>query len=47
MDFSPEMTKCNMKLIKNEKLLTSFMMLIFPKTHLYETFCVIKCLNLI
>lgn len=23
------------------------MMLIFPKTHLFETYCVIKCLNLI
>jgi len=47
LDYSSEMTKCNMKLIKNEKLLNTFMMLIFPKTCLYETYSVIKCLDLI
>ena len=47
MDYSNEMTKCNIKMIKNEKLLNTFMMLIFPKTHLYETYCVLKCLDLI
>ena len=36
-----------MKLMKNEKLLNTFMMLIFPKTCLFETYCVIKCLDLI
>jgi len=36
-----------MKLIKNEKLLNTFMMLIFPKTCLYETYSVLKCLDLI
>jgi|JI9StandDraft_2_1071091.scaffolds.fasta_scaffold417913_1 hypothetical protein len=41
------MTSCNMKLIKNEKLLNTFMMLIFPKTCLYETYSVMKCLDLI
>lgn len=41
------MTRCNMKLIMNEKLLNTFMMLIFPKTCLYETYCVLKCLDLI
>jgi hypothetical protein len=46
-DFSEEMTKCNVKLIKNVKLLNTFMMLIFPKTHLYEVYCVVKCLDLI
>ena len=36
-----------MKLIKNEKLLNTFITLIFPKTCLYETYCVLKCLDLI
>lgn len=36
-----------MKLMKNEKLLNTFLMLIFPKTCLYETYGVIKCLELV
>lgn len=36
-----------MKLIKNEKLLNTFMMQIFPKTCLYELSSVMKCLDLI
>lgn len=36
-----------MKLIKNEKLLNTFMMLIFPKTCLYETYSVMKCLDMV
>lgn len=47
VEVSAEMRRCNMKLMRNEKLLSTFMMLIFPKTHLFETYCVIKCLNLL
>lgn len=46
-DFSSQFKKCSMKLISNEKLLNTFMMLLFPKTCLYETYCVMKCLDLV
>lgn len=47
MDYSSLFKECSMKLISNEKLLNNFVMFLFPKTCLYETYCVIKCLELI
>lgn len=47
MDYSSQFKQCSVKLISNEKLLNSFVLFLFPKTCLYETHCVIKCLELI
>ena len=47
LDYSAKFHECSIKLISNEKLLNSFMLHLFPKTCLYETYCVIKCLELI
>jgi hypothetical protein len=47
MDYSLLFRECSIKLISNEKLLNNFVMLLFPKTCLYETFCVLKCIELI
>lgn len=47
MDYSILFRQCSMKLISNQKLLNNFVMFLFPKTCLYETYCVIKCLELI
>jgi hypothetical protein len=47
MDYSSQFKECSIKLISNEKLLNNFVMHLFPKTCLYETYCVIKCLELI
>lgn len=46
-EYSPLFQECSIKLIRNEKLLNSFIMLLFPKTCLYETNCVMKCLDLV
>lgn len=47
VDYSAQFTKCSMKLIKNDRLLNTFVTLLFPKTCLYETYCVMKCLDLV
>ena len=47
VDFSNQFAKCSLKIISNELLLNNFMMLLFPKTCLYEIYCVLKCLDLI
>jgi hypothetical protein len=44
-DFSLSFKNCSSKLILNEKLLNTFVMLLFPKTYLYEASCVLKCLS--
>lgn len=47
VDYSNLFRLCSIKLISNEKLLNNFVMFLFPKTCLYETNCVMKCLELI
>lgn len=47
VDYSTQFQMCSAKLVANEKLLNTFMMLLFPKTCLYETYCVMKCLDLV
>ena len=47
LEYSPIFEECSLKMITNERLLNSFMTLLFAKTCLYQSYCVMKCLDLI